>query len=75
MKDLLPDALTFTEIADALDTLADIMVSDRTDELAGYNASFWRDAAWRLRELADEEEIISRREPKKAAGLASSERV
>jgi integrase len=30
------DTLTPTEIADALDTLADVMVSDRTDELAGY---------------------------------------
>ena len=43
---------TLTEIADALDTLAD--VSDRMDELAGYNASFWRDAAACLRRLAKE---------------------
>ena len=43
------DALTLSEIADALDTLADIMVSDRTDELAGHNASLWRDAAACLR--------------------------
>jgi hypothetical protein len=43
-------ALTLAEIADALDTLADI--SDRTDELAGHNASFWRDAAACLRQFA-----------------------
>jgi hypothetical protein len=43
---------TLTEIADALDTLADIMVSDGMEELAGYNASFWRDAALHLRQLA-----------------------
>jgi hypothetical protein len=36
--------LALTEIADALDTLVDIMISDRMDELAGYNASFWRDS-------------------------------
>jgi hypothetical protein len=35
------DALT--EIADTLDTLADVI--DGTNELAGHNASFWRDAA------------------------------
>jgi hypothetical protein len=46
------DALTLTEIADALDTLADVMVSDRIDELAGHNASFWRDAAACLRQFA-----------------------
>jgi hypothetical protein len=45
----LPDTITFSEIADALDTLVDI--SDRMDELACYNASFWRDAALRLRWL------------------------
>ena len=43
------DALMLSEITDALDTLADI--SDRTDELAGHNASFWRDAALVLRGL------------------------
>ena len=46
------DALTLTEIADALDTLAD--VSDRMDELAGYKASFWRGAALVLRRLSKE---------------------
>jgi hypothetical protein len=45
------DALTFAEIADALDALAD--VSDRMDELAGHNASFWRDAALVLRRVDD----------------------
>ena len=49
------DALTLTEITDALDTLADVMVSDCTDELAGHNASFWRDAVACLRRSAAEE--------------------
>jgi len=48
------DALTLSEIADALDTLADVMVSDRMDELVGYNVSFWRDAALVLRRLDEE---------------------
>jgi hypothetical protein len=67
----LPDTITLSEIADALDTLADIMVSDQTDELAGYKASFWRDAALHLCCLAGDqpsEEIGpsgSRREPKR----------
>ena len=56
------DSLTLTEIADALDTLADITVSDRIDELAGHNASFWRDAALVLRgfgeDLAEEGEPV-----------------
>jgi hypothetical protein len=36
--------LALTEIADALDTLVDIMISDSVDELARYDASFWRDS-------------------------------
>ena len=60
------DALTLTEIADALDTLADI--SDRMDELAGYNASFWRDAASCLRQLDD----VPSRESTRAAGYSGS---
>lgn len=51
------DRLTLTEIADALDTLADIMVSDGMEELAGCNASFWRDAALRLRRVANNEPL------------------
>ena len=34
------DTLTLTEIAEALDTLADVMVSDRMDELAGHNGAY-----------------------------------
>ena len=45
------DTLILAEITDDLDTLADMMVSDRTDELAGYGASFRRDAAAYLRQL------------------------
>ena len=62
------DALTLTEIADALDTLADVMLSDRTEDLAGHNASFWRDAAVCLRRLDDE----CRRESTRAAGYSGS---
>ena len=62
------DALTLTEIADALDTLADVMVSDRTDELAGHNVSFWRDAAACLRRLYD----APCRESTRAAGYSGS---
>jgi excisionase family DNA binding protein len=32
----MPNNITLAEIAYALDTLADVMVSDVTDELAGY---------------------------------------
>lgn len=39
------DGLTLSDIADALDALADMMVDHRIRGLAGYNASFWRDAA------------------------------
>jgi hypothetical protein len=42
---------TITEIADALDTLASARVGDRIQELAGYDASFWRDAALVLRQV------------------------
>jgi hypothetical protein len=42
------DTLTLTEIANALDTWTDIVISVRMDELTGYNASFWRDAASHL---------------------------
>ena len=45
----LSDALTLDDIANARDTLADIMVSDGMEELAGWNASFWRDPASVLR--------------------------
>ena len=48
------DALRLNQIADALDTLADVMVSDRVAELAGHNASFWRDAALLLRRSVEE---------------------
>jgi hypothetical protein len=51
----LPATITFSKIADVMDTLADMMVSDQTDELAGYNASFWRDAAMHLRRLAGDQ--------------------
>ena len=64
------DALTLTEIADALDTLADVMVSDRTEELAGHNATFWRDAAACLRRLDDAPG--SRQESTRAAGYSGS---
>ena len=62
------DALT--EIADALD----IMVSDGTDELAGHNASFWRDAALVLRgfgeELVEEETPVKEdQDRRKGSGL------
>ncbi len=60
-------ALTLDEIADALDTLADVMVSDRMEELAGHNASFWRDAAARLRRIND----APGRESTRAAGFSS----
>ena len=68
------DALTFTEIADALDTLADIKVSDRMDELAGHNASFWRDAALVLRGFGEELEaegasVEEGRDGRKGSGL------
>jgi len=53
------DGPTLDEIADSLDTLADIMVSDRIEELAGYNASFWRDAAAIVRARSKELELGS----------------
>jgi hypothetical protein len=34
--------------------LADVMVSDSTGELAGYNASFWRDTTWELPRVDEE---------------------
>jgi hypothetical protein len=52
----LPETITFSEIADALDTLVDIMISNGLDEVAGHKASFWRDAAlltWRSGGLRD----------------------
>lgn len=52
------DRLTLSQIADALDTLADILTSDRTTDLAGYNITFWRDAAAVLR--AEEREKLDR---------------
>jgi hypothetical protein len=67
--------LALTEIADALDTLVDLMISDRMDELAGCSASFWRDAAWQLHVLADEEEPSSRRGPTGATGFSRSSEV
>ena len=48
----LSDALTLDDIANARDTLADSMVSDGMEDLAGGNASFWRDAAAVLRARA-----------------------
>ena len=45
------DSLTLTEIANALDTLTDITVSDRSDELAGHNATFWRSLVSQLGQL------------------------
>ena len=64
------DALTPTEIADALDTLANGMVSDRMEDLAGHNASFWRDAADCSQQFTDEPD--SRRESTRAAGFSGS---
>ena len=48
MRDQMSDALTLSEIADALDTLADVMVSDGTREPTGHDAPFWSDAASRF---------------------------
>lgn len=52
------DRLSVITIAEALDNLANVMVSDRTPEVTGYNASFWRDAAEVLRSTIDSSKTI-----------------
>jgi hypothetical protein len=48
-------ALPLAAIAEALDILVSVMVSDGLTELAGYEFWFWHDASATMREMAEEQ--------------------